>query len=53
MIKSTLRYVLLIICMFFLTNCDTEDILENLKTINEIPKKISDINLPKILEVRL
>ncbi len=29
-----------------------EDILENLKTINEIPKKISDINLPKILEVR-
>ncbi len=29
-----------------------EDILENLKTINEIPKKISDTNLPKILEVR-
>ena len=29
-----------------------EDILENLKTIMDIPKKISDINLPKILEVR-
>tara|TARA_B100001559_G_C16494756_1_gene620144 strand:+ start:939 stop:2969 length:2031 start_codon:yes stop_codon:yes gene_type:complete len=29
-----------------------EDILENLKTINEIPKKILDKNLPKTLEVR-
>ncbi len=29
-----------------------EDILENLKTIRNIPKKISDNNLPKILEVR-
>ena len=29
-----------------------EDILENLKTIREIPHKISDKNLPKILEVR-
>ena len=29
-----------------------EDILENLKTIEEIPKKILDSNLPKILEVR-
>ena len=29
-----------------------EDILENLKTINQIPKKISDNNLPKLLEIR-
>ncbi len=29
-----------------------EDILENLKTITEIPKKIHDKNLPKIVEVR-
>ena len=29
-----------------------EDILENLKTINNIPKKILDTNLPEILEVR-
>ena len=29
-----------------------EDILENLKTIKNIPKKIIDNNLPKILEVR-
>ena len=29
-----------------------EDILENLKTISQIPKKISDINLPKLLEIR-
>ena len=29
-----------------------EDILENLKTINQIPKKISDVNLPKLLEIR-
>ena len=29
-----------------------EDILENLKTIKQIPKKISEKNLPKILEVR-
>ncbi len=29
-----------------------EDILENLKTIKDIPKKISDDKLPKILEVR-
>ncbi len=29
-----------------------EDILENLKTINQIPKKITDNNLPKILEIR-
>ena len=29
-----------------------EDILENLKTIKNIPKKITDNNLPKILEVR-
>ena len=29
-----------------------EDILENLKTIRNIPKKISDSKLPKILEVR-
>ncbi len=29
-----------------------EDILENLKTIDQIPKKILDSKLPKILEVR-
>ena len=29
-----------------------EDILQNLITINEIPKKISDKNVPKTLEVR-
>ena len=29
-----------------------EDILENLKTINDIPQKISDRNLPKTLEIR-
>tara|TARA_B100001996_G_scaffold333263_1_gene282802 strand:- start:232 stop:2268 length:2037 start_codon:yes stop_codon:yes gene_type:complete len=29
-----------------------EDILQNLLTISEIPKKIEDINIPKILEVR-
>ena len=29
-----------------------EDILENLKTIKEIPKKIYDKNLPNVLEVR-
>ena len=29
-----------------------EDILENLKTISQIPRKISDINLPKLLEIR-
>ena len=29
-----------------------EDILENLKTIKDIPKKIFDNNLPKILEIR-
>ncbi len=29
-----------------------EDILENLKTIKDIPKKISDNNLPRILEIR-
>ncbi len=29
-----------------------EDILQNLMTINEIPKKIIDSNVPKILEVR-
>ena len=29
-----------------------EDILENLKTINSIPKKISGENIPKILEIR-
>ena len=29
-----------------------EDILENLKTIKEIPKKIYDKNVPKILEIR-
>ncbi len=29
-----------------------EDILENLKTIKDIPKKILDKNLPEILEVR-
>jgi len=29
-----------------------EDILQNLKTIKEIPKKIVDKNIPKILEVR-
>tara|TARA_B100001057_G_scaffold499074_1_gene608394 strand:- start:5229 stop:7259 length:2031 start_codon:yes stop_codon:yes gene_type:complete len=29
-----------------------EDILENLKTIDDIPKKISDNNIPKLLEVR-
>ncbi len=29
-----------------------EDILENLKTIKDIPKRISDVNLPKILEIR-
>ena len=29
-----------------------EDILENLKTIKDIPIKISDNNLPKILEIR-
>ena len=29
-----------------------EDILQNLKTIKEIPKKIVDKNIPKILEIR-
>ena len=29
-----------------------EDILENLKTISQIPHKIKDENLPKILEIR-
>ena len=29
-----------------------EDITNNLKTINDIPKKISKKNLPKILEIR-
>ena len=29
-----------------------EDILENLKTINEIPKKIFEKSVPKILEIR-
>ena len=29
-----------------------EDILENLKTIKDIPKKIFDKSLPKILEIR-
>ena len=29
-----------------------EDILENLKTINQIPKKLSDNKLPKLLEIR-
>ncbi len=29
-----------------------EDILENLKTINEIPKKIIDNNIPSLLEIR-
>ena len=29
-----------------------EDITENLRTINDIPQKISKINFPKILEVR-
>ena len=29
-----------------------EDILENLKTISQIPKNINDKNIPKVLEVR-
>jgi len=29
-----------------------EDILQNLKTISEVPKKILDKNVPKILEIR-
>ena len=29
-----------------------EDILENLKTISQIPRKINDIDLPKLLEIR-
>ena len=29
-----------------------EDILENLKTINEIPKKIKDNNVPSLFEIR-
>ena len=29
-----------------------EDILDNLKTINEIPKKIKDNNVPALLEIR-
>ena len=29
-----------------------EDILENLKTINDIPKKILANHVPKILEIR-
>ena len=29
-----------------------EDILENLKTIKEIPQKISDRSLPEVLEIR-
>ena len=29
-----------------------EDILQNLKTINQIPKNIKDKNIPKILEIR-
>tara|TARA_B100000945_G_scaffold63289_1_gene47271 strand:+ start:605 stop:919 length:315 start_codon:yes stop_codon:yes gene_type:complete len=36
MIKSTLRYVLLIVCIAFLINCDTESILENLTGIDMI-----------------
>ena len=29
-----------------------EDILENLKTINNLPKKIISKNVPKLLEIR-
>ena len=29
-----------------------EDILQNLKTIKDIPKTITDVNVPKVLEVR-
>ena len=29
-----------------------EDILENLKTIKEIPKKINEKNIPKLFEIR-
>ncbi len=29
-----------------------EDILENIKTINSIPKKINSTNIPKLLEIR-
>ena len=29
-----------------------EDILENLKTINEIPKKIKDNNVPSLFEIK-
>ncbi len=29
-----------------------EDILQNLKTINQIPKNIKDKNIPKVLEIR-
>ena len=29
-----------------------EDILNNLMTVKEIPKKISDTNIPKIIEIR-
>ena len=36
MIKSTLKYVLFLLCMGFFINCDTEDILENLTGIEMI-----------------
>ena len=29
-----------------------EDILENIKTISSIPKKINSNNIPKLLEIR-
>ena len=36
MIKSTLKYVLFLLCMVFFISCDTEDMLENLTGVEMI-----------------